>query len=118
MAQAGPDVLAIVVVLLLVEGRLGVQALERGLQLAQLCLPPLPLPALVEDVLGSGDQGKGELAPLTGEPQTLSKPAHAQRASSGKAGRGRFHSCFSWEKDKLKDSIPNPQGTLSGPGLH
>lgn len=118
MAQAGPDVLAVVVVLLLVEGHLGVQALECGPQLAQLCLPPLPLPTLVADVLGSGDQGRGELAPLTGEPQALSKPAHARGASSGKAGRGRFHSCFSWEEDKLKDSISNPQGTVSGPGLH
>lgn len=56
LVQAGPDVLAVVVALLLVEGGLGVQALECDLQLPQLCLPPLPVPALVADVLGLGDR--------------------------------------------------------------
>lgn len=62
MAQAGPDVLAVVVTLLLIESGLSTQALECGLELHQLCLPPLPVPALVTDVLGLGNQGRGELA--------------------------------------------------------
>lgn len=58
VAQAGLDVLAVVVALPLVEGGLCAQAPEHRLQLHQLRLPPLPVPALVEDVL-RGDQGWG-----------------------------------------------------------
>lgn len=65
MVQAGSDVLAVVVALLLVKGGLSAQALECGLELHQLCFPPLPVPALVADVLGLGGQGTGELT-LTG----------------------------------------------------
>jgi hypothetical protein len=51
VVQAGPDVLAVVVSLFLIECGLSTQALECGLQLHQLCLPPLTVPALVSDVL-------------------------------------------------------------------
>ena len=60
VVQAGPDVLTIVIALLLIKGGLGAEALERGLELQQLCFPPLPALALVADVLGWGDQGRGE----------------------------------------------------------
>lgn len=73
VAQAGPDVLAVVVTLLLVEGGLSSQALERGLELHQLCLPPLPVSALVTDVLGLGNQGRGSWPFLAGEPQGLTQ---------------------------------------------
>lgn len=59
VVQAGPDVLAVVVALLLIKGGLSAQGLERGLELHQLCLPPLPVPALVADVLGLGAPGEG-----------------------------------------------------------
>lgn len=59
VVQAGPEVLAVVVALLLVEAGLSVQASECGPQLHQLRRPPLPVPALVTDVLGLGDQGRG-----------------------------------------------------------
>lgn len=52
MVQAGPSVLGIVVTLLLVEGGLGTQALDRGLQLHQLCPALLPVPPLLADILG------------------------------------------------------------------
>lgn len=60
VVQAGPDVLTVVVALLLIKGGLHAQALESGLELQQLCFPPLPTLALVADVLGVGDQGRGE----------------------------------------------------------
>lgn len=59
MAQAGPDILAVVVALLLIEGGLSAQALEGSLKLHQLCLPPLPVPVLVADVLGLGEPREG-----------------------------------------------------------
>lgn len=68
MAQAGPEVLAVVVALLLIEGGLGVQAPQRGPQPQELCLPPLPVPVLAADVLGprAGDRGQGGGAGLPG----------------------------------------------------
>lgn len=73
VVQAGPDVLAVVVALLLVEAGLGVQALERGPELHQLRPPPLPVPALVADVLGVGDRGRGCWPFLAGEPPGLTQ---------------------------------------------
>lgn len=74
VVQAGLDVLAVVVALLLIEGGLGAQALERGLELHQLRLPPLPVPALVADILGFGEPREGvSLSFLTGEPRGLTR---------------------------------------------
>ena len=59
VVQAGPDVLTVVVALLLIKGGLGAQALELGLELQQLCFPPLLALALVADVLGVGGPRQG-----------------------------------------------------------
>lgn len=59
VVQAGPDVLTVVVALLLIKGGLGAQALECGLELQQLCFPPLPALALVADILEVGGPREG-----------------------------------------------------------
>lgn len=78
MAQAGPEVLAVVVALLLVEGGLGVQAPQCGLQPQQLRLPPPPSPVLAADVLGQGTENrKGALALLAGDLGLTQAHAHS-----------------------------------------
>ena len=51
VAQAGGDVLAVIVNLLRVEGALAVQAIKRLLELHQLSLASLPIQTLVTDIL-------------------------------------------------------------------
>lgn len=54
VVKAGLDVLVVVVTLLLIEHGFCVEALQCGLQSQHLCLPPLPVSALVADVLQAG----------------------------------------------------------------
>lgn len=56
MVQAGLDVLVVVVTLLLIEGGFCIEALQCGPESQHLCPPPLPMPALVADVLQMGDR--------------------------------------------------------------
>lgn len=85
MVQAGLDVLAVVVALLLVEGCFGTQALESSLQLHQLCLPSLPMPALIADVLEVRGGGRGSGGPSCPESLRL-----ATVRMSGNTGRRRL----------------------------